>query len=244
MIAEPSPQWLIDAALRRGRLTATPQAESMPRPGSHRPGCLWFVAFDSIPENLELDYPRLKRHIVPGTMQFASGDQIQVELGNCTSLLLLNSPSDRRVSSSHQHTVLVDYLYAKFEALNRRIEKTRSSENRSGILPQVSPQILYTIHYLAAGPPVSNASQGINGHHGQQTTFLLFSLCKLTQWVHQTLCYRQKFYERYSIKDPAVVEQLDLCIGQDSASFSAMNQQCSSHRDQINFESLSANWNL
>ena len=53
---------------------------------------------------------------------------------SCTSSLPLNFPSGRQVSSFHWH-LLVDlavYQYAKFGALNRRINKTRSSENRSG----------------------------------------------------------------------------------------------------------------
>ena len=67
-------------------------------------------------------------------------EEAQCSLGanlNGASRLLLNCPSGRQVSSSHQLVGLAVYQYAKFEALNRRINKTRSSENMSGQLPRV-----------------------------------------------------------------------------------------------------------
>ena len=64
-------------------------------------------------------------------MQFGPGSNL-----NCASLLLLNCPSGRQVSSSHELDGLVVYLHAKFGELNLRINETRSSENMSGLLPQ------------------------------------------------------------------------------------------------------------
>ena len=81
-------------------------------------------SFESIPETSKSSVETCTWAILRGTMQF--GDQ-----------LLLNCPSGRQVSSSHELVDPVVYLHAKFGELNLRIDETRSSENRSGRLPQV-----------------------------------------------------------------------------------------------------------
>ena len=62
---------------------------------------------------------------------------IQGAILNHTNWLLRSTLSGRQISASYQCVNIFSYLCPKFGALNRRIDKTRSSQNRSGLLSQV-----------------------------------------------------------------------------------------------------------
>ena len=70
----------------------------------------------------------------------------RLELHKPPPAQLSQCPSGRQVSSSqapgHSLVDLVVYQYAKFGALNQRVNKTRSSENRSGWLLLI-PRVQY-----------------------------------------------------------------------------------------------------
>ena len=92
---------------------------------------------------------------------------IQGAILNSTSWLLCSSGSTLtggRISSSHQFVSLLVYLFAKFGALNRRINEIRSSKNRSGLLSQVQPprfSFLPIIWLSDLSPMLSRASRTI-----------------------------------------------------------------------------------
>ena len=70
----------------------------------------------------------------------------------------------RRIFSSHQIVNCIVYLCSKFGALNRRTNENRSSENRSGLLPQGQPprfSILPITWLYDLSPKLNRASRTV-----------------------------------------------------------------------------------
>ena len=138
---------------------------------------------------------------------------------NSTSWLLHSILHGGRISSSDLFINLLVYLCAKFGALNRRIDDTRSIENGPSLLSKVQPPrfSVLPISWLSDLSPMLNRASrtimDISRHASSVGQASWPSTIKQPQ--NHTL---EKFHQRIYFITPASVEYLDWCNRMDLAS--------------------------
>ena len=137
-------------------------------------------------------------------------------LGNSTSWLLL--------STFWQATfVFSSDLCAKFGAPNRRINQTRSSANRQGLLSPVQPprsSVLPITWLSSLSPMLHRASRIIMdiSQHASSVVYASWS-CAINRPQHHTLERKFQVHSRICFINRASVAYLDWCNRKDLASF-------------------------